>query len=263
MVRLSFRVLHLWGLGNAPSDVLLFIPLVDIHVTMLRTTCTEENWHNVFVDVDSEAYTVFFGSVTTASFTSSARFLESSGVQRSDNWVHFPDCNFNGVIVFWDQYGLLCFLGKKGIYSGAFYPVVQADGVAGSNTADVGPNLRARKCQHIAEFSGRLAGALQDFDNFYSTALAGLVFCFLTGLGALREGVYHSLLGSTRTMLCRRADQAVTAPTVGGARQEINEVEMSVSSFKGEPLFPMGWVRVSFVSGTECVTKGVDGAISV
>ena len=78
------------------------------------------------------------GSVTTPSFTSSARVLESSGLERSGNWVHFPDCNFIGFIVFWEQYGLLGFHGKLGIYSGAFPSVVQADGVAGSNTAYVG-----------------------------------------------------------------------------------------------------------------------------
>ena len=35
-VRFSYRVLHLQGPGNAPSDVLLFLPLVDIHDIGLR-----------------------------------------------------------------------------------------------------------------------------------------------------------------------------------------------------------------------------------
>ena len=96
-------------------------PPVDIHDTMLRTPCTKENWRDVIVDVDSEAYTVIFGSVTTASFASSSRVLGSSGIQRSGNWVHFPNCNFNGVIVFWKQYGLLGLHGKMGIYSEAFH----------------------------------------------------------------------------------------------------------------------------------------------
>ena len=116
-VRLSYHVLHLQEPGNAPSDVLLLLLLIDIPDTMLR-----------------------------------------------------PDCNFGGFFVFWDLYGLIGFHGKKRIYSGVLYPVVHANGVAGSNTAYVG---RARKCQHITEYAGRLTGATHDFDNFYLTALAG------------------------------------------------------------------------------------------
>ena len=193
MVHLSYHVLHLQEPRDAPSDVLLFLLLVDIQATMLRTPCTEEDLHNVLVDVDSEAYTVIFGSITSASFASLSRVLESSGVQRSSTWEHFPNCNFGGVIVFWDQHGLIDFHGKKGIYSRAFYPFVQANEVAGSNTAYGGPIPRARKCQHITEHAGRLTGATQDFNNFYSTTLAGSVFCLITGLGALREGVFHYL----------------------------------------------------------------------
>ena len=72
-----------------------------------------------------------------------------------------------------DSYGLIGFHGKKGIYSGAFHPVVQTNGVAGSYTAHGGPIPRARKCQHITEHAGRLTCATQGFDDFYSAELAG------------------------------------------------------------------------------------------
>ena len=112
-VRLSYSVLHLHGPGDAPSDVLRFLLLVDIPATMLR-----------------------------------------------------PDCNFGGIFVFWDLYGFIGFHGRKGIYSGVFHSVVQADGVAGSNTAFVRPTLRARKCQHITEYAERLTGATQISTTF-------------------------------------------------------------------------------------------------
>ena len=75
-VRLSYHALHLQEPGNAPSDVLLFLLLIDIPDTMLR-----------------------------------------------------PDCNFGGIIVFWDLFGLIGFHGKKGIYSGVLYPVVPSSKV--------------------------------------------------------------------------------------------------------------------------------------
>ena len=37
--------------------------------------------------------------------------------------------------------------------------------------------------------------------------------------------------------------------------REFNDVEMSVTSFKDEPLFPVGWMRVSFVGCTEGITS--------
>ena len=71
MVRLSYSVLHLRG-----------------------------NWCLVLRDVDSEVYAVTFGDVTAASYASSSRVLESSVVQRSGNWVHFPDCKLDVVCEF-------------------------------------------------------------------------------------------------------------------------------------------------------------------
>ena len=61
-----------------------------------------------------------FGCITAASFISSSRVLESSGVQRSSTCVYFPDFSFDAFIVSSDLYGLIGFLGKKAIYSGAF-----------------------------------------------------------------------------------------------------------------------------------------------
>ena len=116
---------------------------------------------------------MIFRSVTSASFASSSRVLGSSGVQRSSTWAYFPDVNFGAFIVSRDLYGLIGFLGKKGIYSGASHPVVQANGVAGTYTAHGGPIPRARKCQHITVHAGMLTCATQDFGNFYSAELAG------------------------------------------------------------------------------------------
>ena len=262
---------------------------------MLRTPCTEEDLRNVLVVVYSGAYTVIFASVSAASFVSSSRALKSSGARRSRTWPngvpglppevdskvksgalgiqhtasvldrahlagtpfallgreHFPSCNIDEDIAFWSQPDIMDLNGKKGIYSGASYLCELAEGVgctpgrfitysralsrrlylgepcsrpSGSNTVYVRPLPRACKCQHSTEHTRLPPGTSQDFNDFYSTALARAVFCLLSGLRALREGVYHSLLGSTRTMLCR-------------------------------PLFPMGWVQVSFVGGNEGVAK--------
>ena len=57
-------------------------------------------------------------------------------------------------------------------------------------------------------------------------------------------------------MPCRRPIQAVTALAVVEARQEFNDVEMSIISFKEEPLFPMGWTPMaSRLRRTVCETQ--------
>ena len=102
--------------------------------------------------------------------------------------------HFGWVMVVWSQHGLIDFYNKKGIFSCAFYPFVQANEVSGSDTAYGKPVPQALKCQHITDgpsrvHAERLTIATQDFNHFHSTTLAGSVFSFLTGLGALREGV--------------------------------------------------------------------------
>ena len=141
---------------------------------------------------------------------------------------HFPSCNIDEDVAFWSQPDIMDLNGKKGIYSGAFYTCELAKGVgctpgrfltnsralsrrlylgepcwrpSGSNTVYVEPLPRACICQHSTEHANLPTGTSQDFNNFYSSALAGAVFDILTGLGALRAGVSSPLSGRSAPCL--------------------------------------------------------------
>ena len=104
----------------------------------------------------------------------------------------------------------------------------------------------AHSTETEASFGDRLPvksvdGAISVWDSFWfmlrvigaSGAYAALLAIEASWISVRRgrsiiQYGWGTSLGSTRTMPCRRADQAVTALAVVGARQGINEVEMSV-----------------------------------
>ena len=176
-------------------------------------------------EVDSKVQAETLGIQHTASVLDRARLAGTPFALLGRE--HFASCNIDEDIAFWSHPDIMDLNGKKGIFSGAFYPCELAEGVScapgrfltdsqalsrrlylgepcwrpsGSKTVFVGPLPRACECQHSPEHAKVPPGTPQDFNYFYSSTSAGAVFDILAGLGALGE--VGSSLFSGRTAPC-------------------------------------------------------------